>query len=300
MELKICSKCNLEKLINEFSTRKLKKGDITTRNECKECRCKIEKERRENNKDKFKEKDKKYYVSNKETILEKNKNYRVRNREKICDNKKKYYKKNRIIILQYHDNRKPIRNKVKQAKRISCIKTRIIENLRSSISMSLKHSKNDKFIKLLGCTKEYFLEWLELHFDDNMTWSNYASYWQIDHIIPVSFFNFTSEHEQYICFHWTNLRPLFKTSNIIKSNKILKFDILEHIKIIKTYIDNERYQANYENDWWRRLELRYGNNPNDDVEFKDLLKSIIRNEDIILFDNIIANISKLKISDDKI
>jgi hypothetical protein len=298
MNKKTCSKCHREKSITEFSERKLKNGDITTRNDCKQCRCKHEKERRESNIDKFKERDKKYYNLNKETILKRNKIYRKKNREQICNQKKQYYKKHRLIILQYHVNRKTIRNKIKREKRISSIQTRIMETLRSRISGALKTSKNDKFIKFLGCTKEFLLKWLESQFDENMKWSNYAIYWHIDHIIPISFFNLIIRHEQYICCNWTNLRPLFKTENLIKSAKLIKNDIFEHIKIINKFVDIERYQTNYENSWWRRLELRYGNNPNDDIDFKTLLKSIIRNEDISSCDIMIQNINKLTISNE--
>lgn len=40
------------------------------------------------------------------------------------------------------------------------------------------------------------------------------------------------------------------------------------------------YQANYENSWWRRVELRYGNNPKNegDEKLESLLKWAIRSQ----------------------
>ena len=55
--MKICRICNKEKSFDEFHTRKLK-NIIGYRNECKECRCLIEKKRRNSNLDEYKKKDK--------------------------------------------------------------------------------------------------------------------------------------------------------------------------------------------------------------------------------------------------
>lgn len=53
--MKICRICNKEKNFDEFHTRKLK-NKIGYRNECKECRCLIEKKRRNSNLDEYKKK----------------------------------------------------------------------------------------------------------------------------------------------------------------------------------------------------------------------------------------------------
>jgi hypothetical protein len=50
-----------------------------------------------------------------------------------------------------------------------------------------------------------------------------------------------------------------------------------HMYVLQTF---PRYQANYENSWWRRVELRLGNNPKDDEGWiDDLLKWAIRSQD---------------------
>lgn len=38
------------------------------------------------------------------------------------------------------------------------------------------------------------------------------------------------------------------------------------------------YQTNYENSWWRRVELRYGKNQKDDEDINNLLKWAIRSQ----------------------
>ena len=46
-----------------------------------------------------------------------------------------------------------------------------------------------------------------------MSWDNYGSYWDIDHIIPCASFNLDNLEEQKKCFIFTNTRPLSKIEN---------------------------------------------------------------------------------------
>ena len=107
--MKICRICNKEKSFDEFHTRKLK-NNIGYRNECKECRCLIEKKRRNSNTDEYKKKDKEYYQKNKEKHNNKSKDYRIKYREQIIIQKKNYYEKNKNKIKLYHQQNKNNRN----------------------------------------------------------------------------------------------------------------------------------------------------------------------------------------------
>ena len=44
--------------------------------------------------------------------------------------------------------------------------------------------------------------------------------WYIDHIKPGNSFNLVDLEEQKICFHYTNLQPLWKLDNLSKGSKI--------------------------------------------------------------------------------
>jgi hypothetical protein len=62
---------------------------------------------------------------------------------------------------------------------------------------------------------------LEKQFKNGMTWENRGfNGWHIDHIIPISSFDLTDIEQQKICFHYSNLQPLWAKENILKSNKI--------------------------------------------------------------------------------
>jgi hypothetical protein len=84
-----------------------------------------------------------------------------------------------------------------------------------------KTYKTSNIISLLGCTLDEVKQYLEKQFINNMSWENHGDCWEIDHIIPCDFFDLTNIYDQQRCFHYTNLQPLNKTENRIKSNKIL-------------------------------------------------------------------------------
>ena len=63
-----------------------------------------------------------------------------------------------------------------------------------------------------------------------MSWKNYGTYWQIDHIIPQTYFEFDSlDHPNFVkCWCLENLRPLKADENLSKSNKLDKKIIKKH------------------------------------------------------------------------
>ena len=70
-------------------------------------------------------------------------------------------------------------------------------------------------IEYLGCSAEYFLEYLQKKMIEGMTFNNI----HIDHIKPVSHFNLQNEDDFLDCCHYTNLQPLLAQDNLIKHNK---------------------------------------------------------------------------------
>ena len=66
--------------------------------------------------------------------------------------------------------------------------------------------------------EEYTL-YLESKFTPIMTWDNYATYWEIDHIKPICKFDLSNEGEMKKCFHFSNTQPLTRDENREKSGK---------------------------------------------------------------------------------
>ncbi len=51
-----------------------------------------------------------------------------------------------------------------------------------------------------------------------MTWSNHGIIWEIDHHIPCASFDLKDPEQQNKCFHYTNTKPRFKTTEIAKQH----------------------------------------------------------------------------------
>jgi hypothetical protein len=130
--------------------------------------------------------------------------YRAQNPDKVRQWKRDYEKRNA-------DN--PIFIVVKR------LRTRLLDELRFRGRRTVKHCSA---LKLVGCTRQELAFWIESQFKKGMSWKN-RSAWHIDHIVPVASFDMTNLEEQKRCFHYTNLRPLWKTENLRKSDKIIPF-----------------------------------------------------------------------------
>ena len=80
-----------------------------------------------------------------------------------------------------------------------------------------KAKKHTSTTNILSCNVQELKVYLEKSFLIEMTWENWGKIWEIDHILPCSSFDLTKLEEQKKCFHYTNLQPLFKTTDIAKS-----------------------------------------------------------------------------------
>jgi hypothetical protein len=91
---------------------------------------------------------------------------------------------------------------------------KIINKYRSKAYRLLKIKTDDKVCEITGCNKRQLEYHLELLFDYNMNWDNQTSYWQIDHRIPVSWFDLYDEDEILFCCNYKNLQPMEKELNM--------------------------------------------------------------------------------------
>ena len=201
--MKICSKCNIEKSLIEFSKSKAGKFGVGT--VCKACK----KEYRINNKEKINHQIEKWKSKNpnydKEWRL-KNPNYSKEWQQNKNEKTKEYYK-------EYYKNKK----QQDPFYRLKC-------NIRTRISQTLsEYSKSKSTLHILGVNSyDIFKQHIEAQFQEGMNWDNYGygeHKWVIDHIIPISLAS--SEEEIYKLNHYSNLQPLWWRENMIKSDNIL-------------------------------------------------------------------------------
>jgi hypothetical protein len=103
------------------------------------------------------------------------------------------------------------------------INFRILCVLRGRLHSALKgKTKSARTMVLIGCSTEEVRIHLERQFKLGMTWDNWGNgegCWNIDHIRPCSSYDLTDPEQQKLCFHWTNLQPLWAKDNLIKSDK---------------------------------------------------------------------------------
>lgn len=189
MDIK-CNKCGC--IFEKYSSRYM----------CKPCN----KEYNTLNKENIKLYNKERYESNKHEILKKIKKYHETHNQQI----KKYTKK------WFYDNKEYI-NEFNRKKYFENTIFKIKITLRNTLNKKLKNKKTTSSIKLLGCSVEYLKQHLESQFKPEMTWENHGTIWEIDHIKPCASFDLTKLEEQEKCFNYTNLQPLFKTTEIAKS-----------------------------------------------------------------------------------
>ena len=128
--------------------------------------------------------------------------------KRLAAENKRYTTKHRKKITKKYLER---RRKDPAFKMLTILRGRILDVLRG-------HSKSDTTISMLGCTIEELWIHLEKKFTKGMTRENHGE-WHVDHIKPCASFNLTEPEQQKICFHYTNLQPLWAIDNLKKGAK---------------------------------------------------------------------------------
>lgn len=249
---KCCTKCKVVKPNACFHKCKTTKDGLHAH--CKECKAgyRLNCSRGEYNK--------RYYENNKDKVLAKNKEYRMANADDINAQRKLYRERNAEHIKEKRKEYLPIRKANIKERRQVDDNFRLREILRSKVHKML-NNKPTSYMNLIGCDLTILRSWLEYQFDKDMSWDNLGTYWQIDHILPMSRFNLTSENEQRICFSWTNLQPLHKTENRKKSNRLELHYYFNSLITLHRFIQYKNgpysgYQSKNESLCWLRNQLR--------------------------------------------
>ena len=208
---KTCTKCGVDKALQEYNRHPLgKHGHVA---HCKDC----ERERR------------KAYRATPEAKARSNaymKAYRAspEGKARIAAHIKAYRatpkaKANRKAYMKaYHAT--PKAKAYRKAYTESRLKTdpqyAMVQRLRCRLNKALNGQiKTESTMALVGCSPEKLCAWLEMHFDEGMTWHN-RHLWHIDHIRPIASFDNPADPA---CWHWSNLQPLWAEDNLTKSDK---------------------------------------------------------------------------------
>jgi hypothetical protein len=81
--------------------------------------------------------------------------------------------------------------------------------------------KSNSITVYLGCTPAELMAHIERQFTDGMTWESYGVFgWHIDHHLPCAMFDLSREDHRHVCFHHSNLRPLWAPDNSLKQARL--------------------------------------------------------------------------------
>jgi hypothetical protein len=217
--MKKCQTCKVEKEENEF---------YKNERRCKDC-CRIRRS--------------KFYYAHLEQEHETTKAYYAKNAEKWREHGRAYYATNaekyRKMARERQRNNPEKRREAERRYRKNNVNYKISRYLRTRVYCALMGiAKAAHTLDMLGCDVEELKKHLESKFRPGMTWDNYGrGGWNVDHALPCSKFDLTKREEQFKCFHYSNLQPLWETTdiarqhgdmesigNINKGNKILTQD----------------------------------------------------------------------------
>jgi hypothetical protein len=168
------------------------------------------------NKEKSKASDRAYREANKQKISLRKKAHYQANKQKIRLQQKAYYQANKEKIIVQHSAYE--KNKYKTDPTL-----RLTKSLRARVRQALKgKNKSKSTMELIGCTIDELWLHLEKQFEPGMTRENNGCgevCWHVDHIKPCAAFDLSDPEQQKICFHYTNLQPLWQKDNLSKGAK---------------------------------------------------------------------------------
>jgi len=200
---KICSQCKIERPTTDFY--KAKKSKDGLRSNCRFC-CTaytMQYQKTERGKAvlrKYFQSEKGKKTTQKYQHSEKGKEY-----QKEYNHSEAGKESNRKRQARYRDNN---------------IKAKIIRSQRDRICKFLRgKNKSAPTMELLGCSSESLWLYLESLFQSGMTRENYGrgkGKWNVDHIIPCASFDQSDPKWQRVCFHYTNLQPMWSLDNVRK------------------------------------------------------------------------------------
>ena len=238
-----CKYCSSNKLYSDFNKCNYTKNGLQQR--CRACEKKYRTENKKSilirakeysisNKEQIKETKKKYYRNNKEKILEKTKKWTLLNKERCKKVRHEKYTRTKERALELSkqwriknlDRSRAYQNAWCKHKRSTDPHYKLEHRLRNRLLIALKRGKGAKtqsFKELTGCTIDELKIHIESKFRDGMNWDKVNNgEIQIDHIKPCCSFDLTKIEDQKICFHYTNLQPLWKKENRYKLQEDLK------------------------------------------------------------------------------
>lgn len=164
-----------------------------------------------------------HYRENREAHLARCRQWVEENRERNRAYKKQWYEANKERLREKAIARYPQTFARVRERQATDIQFALASRLRARIQKAIRAcgaTRAARVADLIGCSVEQFRAHIERQFAKGMTWEN-RSRWHLDHIRPIAGFDLSDAEQQRACFHFTNIRPLWRRENQQKSNQRL-------------------------------------------------------------------------------
>lgn len=205
---------------------------------CKACRCEAQKAIYREDPEVHRASSMRWYLNNRDSVLEKNHQkynadpaaniernrlWKLENPDYMQGYNAEYYEKNKEKLnadsRERNAKNRPQINRHQKLRYDSDHLYKLTRLLRGRVVDALAgKTKSARTVELLGAPWVWVEVHLESLFKPGMTWENHGPVWHIDHIRPCASFDLADPEQQRMCFHWTNLQPLFALDNLRKSD----------------------------------------------------------------------------------
>lgn len=101
---------------------------------------------------------------------------------------------------------------------------KLVARMRGRLNAAIKQQKvekTDPTMKIVGMSGKELMIYLLSHpnnKDGLFTPENYGDVWQVDHIVPLAYFDLSQQDQLYAAFHYTNCQPLSCSDNNAKGS----------------------------------------------------------------------------------
>ncbi len=206
-----CVPCRKRRAVEREKSRKLADPEKYLAQQAA-CRDRIREKRRKDNKSRYHRRKVEDYENLRKEGLKNGRAFRARVRQKKLD-----AGWSPRVPMAPQVKTEVVRERARQRYRANPLRWRMAAAIRRALQ---GQKQKTPWAELVGYSADDLRGHIERQFLKGMTWDN-MSEWHIDHIIPLSAFVYTSPFDPDFRAAWamTNLRPLWATANMQKSNK---------------------------------------------------------------------------------
>ena len=186
--MKHCNKCNTIKSYEEYYRQDNTKDGFKTI--CKSCVIKYSR---------------KYQLKNQSKVIQWQKDFVSTNPNRDKQNRQRYKDNNKEKMMEYDRVWKNEKYANDELFKLKCV-------VASRIRAALGGINEKSTIEYLGCDIKFYKEYLTNMFSEDMSWDNYGTHWEIDHITPLA---------KGGALHYSNTQPLTIFENRSKGARII-------------------------------------------------------------------------------